>query len=394
MIENGIYVALGFLASGLLALLFLPAFWRRALRLSTRRLEMQLPLSMTEIVAERDQLRAEFALEQRRIEKHVEDLSVARARDMAELGRRATHIATLEAELVETWHQSELRAERLAALGADLINQQAELGVAHQLLWDAEGRLGVRTREFAALADQHRALADLAEERRGAIAALETRIIGHEADNAELGGALESLKRDHQELTRATLALEDKNAAARADAERATAARDQALSLVKDNVDRAQEFERQHRVERRARLRLESELATQTSALAAAEASQAALREAHAAEMAALRHAERELLQNVENLRAQNAALEGALAAARRDATNLRAERVANLPPHVDGEGETALLRRAIVDIGARVSQMVDRMEAPAPAAPANDDSAMARPLDAPRGETHVGAAE
>ena len=203
------YFALGILVSGLLALLFLPAFWRRALRLSTRRLEMQLPLSMTEIVAERDQLRAEFAIEQRRVEKQVEDLSDARARDLAELGRRATHIATLEAELVETWHQSELRAERLAALGAELLNQQAEIGVAHQLLWDAEGRLVARTRELAALSDQHRALAELAEERRGAIAALETRIVGHEADNAQLAATLESLKRDHQAVTRAALDLED-----------------------------------------------------------------------------------------------------------------------------------------------------------------------------------------
>ena len=391
------YFALGFLVSGLLALLFLPAFWRRALRLSTRRLEMQLPLSMTEIVAERDQLRAEFAIEQRRVEKQVEDLSDARARDLAELGRRATHIATLEAELVETWHQSELRAERLAALGAELLNQQAEIGVAHQLLWDAEGRLVARTRELAALSDQHRALAELAEERRGAIAALETRIVGHEADNAQLAATLESLKRDHQAVTRAALDLEDKHTAARADAERAAAARDQALSLVKDNVERAQEFERQHRVERRARLRLESELATQTSALAAAEASQAALREAHASEMAARRRAEQDLLQTVEDLRSRNAALEGALAAARRDATNLRAERATNLAhlePRGGDDSETALLRRAIVDIGARVSQMADRMEAPTPAAPANDDSAAPLAHAPPRGETHAGAAE
>ena len=51
--------ALGFLLCGLLTLLFLPAFWRRAVRLSVRRVEMQMPLSMSEIVAERDQLRAE-----------------------------------------------------------------------------------------------------------------------------------------------------------------------------------------------------------------------------------------------------------------------------------------------------------------------------------------------
>ena len=45
--------ALGFLLCGLLALLILPAFWRRAMRLSTRRLEMLMPLSMDEVLAQR-----------------------------------------------------------------------------------------------------------------------------------------------------------------------------------------------------------------------------------------------------------------------------------------------------------------------------------------------------
>ena len=89
------YFGLGFLVSGLLSLLFLPAFWRRAVRLSKRRVEMQMPLSMTEIVAERDQLRAEHALEQRRIEQKYAAVTQARAEDLGELGRRATQIVAL-----------------------------------------------------------------------------------------------------------------------------------------------------------------------------------------------------------------------------------------------------------------------------------------------------------
>ena len=81
-------LALGFLTASLLALLLLPAVWARAVRLSTRRLEMQLPLSMGEIIAERDQLRAEFATEARRIEQKAERLLEQRAGDMAEIGRQ------------------------------------------------------------------------------------------------------------------------------------------------------------------------------------------------------------------------------------------------------------------------------------------------------------------
>ena len=92
--------ALGFLSAGLLTLLFLPAFWRRAVRLSTRRLETQMPLTMSEIVTERDQLRASFATEQRRLEQKIEDIAEQRAHDLGELGRRTTRIAALEADLV------------------------------------------------------------------------------------------------------------------------------------------------------------------------------------------------------------------------------------------------------------------------------------------------------
>ena len=87
--------ALGFLIAGLLTLLFLPVFWRRAVRLSTRRLEMQMPLSTREIVAERDHLRAIHATEQRRIEQHSEVLRAAHARGLGEIGRQTGEIVSL-----------------------------------------------------------------------------------------------------------------------------------------------------------------------------------------------------------------------------------------------------------------------------------------------------------
>ncbi|MGC2051251.1 MAG: hypothetical protein WA636_07150, partial [Methylovirgula sp.] len=87
--------ALGFLFAGLVALAFAPAFWRRANRLTRRRLEMQVPLSVQEILAERDQLRAEFAVGQRRLELRVAEINRAHAADRGELGRRAVEIDAL-----------------------------------------------------------------------------------------------------------------------------------------------------------------------------------------------------------------------------------------------------------------------------------------------------------
>ena len=126
--------ALGFLLCGLLSLLILPAFWRRALRLSTRRLEMLMPLSMDEVLAQRDQLRAQAAVEQRRIEQKLEAMTRDRAGQLSEIGRRAAIIARLEADLGSL-------AAILDARDADLRDAWAQLGGLHSDTLDLETRL-------------------------------------------------------------------------------------------------------------------------------------------------------------------------------------------------------------------------------------------------------------
>ena len=124
--------AAGFLLAGLLALLFLPALWRRALRLSRRRLEMQMPLSMDEIVAERDQLRAQFASDRRRIEQAHEALQHTRARDMVELGRRAASIGALEGESANLRTQLGAAISQTANVQAQAEQAQVQFDVLNQ----------------------------------------------------------------------------------------------------------------------------------------------------------------------------------------------------------------------------------------------------------------------
>jgi hypothetical protein len=110
--------ALGFLVASLMALAIAPAFWRRAIRLSTRRLEMQLPLSPEEILAGRDLLRAEFAVEQRRLEQKAEALNLVHAADMAELGHRAAIIDAQDADLLSISPQADWsRARTCKSMG-------------------------------------------------------------------------------------------------------------------------------------------------------------------------------------------------------------------------------------------------------------------------------------
>ena len=109
---------LGALSAGLLALLMLPAFWRRALRLTRRRLEMLMPLSMDEVVAERDLLRAEFAADKRRLEQRMEAQAETQAQELAELGRRATEIVGLQNDLAKLREQNEELKKRLSGQGS------------------------------------------------------------------------------------------------------------------------------------------------------------------------------------------------------------------------------------------------------------------------------------
>jgi len=79
--------------------MFLPAFWRRAMRLSMRRLQMLAPLTREEAIAERDLLRADFALRERRIEQAMEAVKATKAKDLRELGQRAARIFELDGKL-------------------------------------------------------------------------------------------------------------------------------------------------------------------------------------------------------------------------------------------------------------------------------------------------------
>ncbi len=92
-------VTLGFLTATLLALTIAPAFWSRAVRLTTQRIKERLPVTETEIRADKDRLRAEFAMTVHRLEAKIEQADLKRARHMIDLNRRDANISQLESEV-------------------------------------------------------------------------------------------------------------------------------------------------------------------------------------------------------------------------------------------------------------------------------------------------------
>ena len=145
--------AIGFLAASLIALLIIPAVNARAERLARRRVEAQFPLSISELTAEKDHLRAEFAVTQRRIERKAEEALASKRQDMEELGRRALRVEALTNELSG-------RDGRIAALEGELAEAKGRLAKTEEELRGAAADLSSIRDTLSALEGAHRATLD------------------------------------------------------------------------------------------------------------------------------------------------------------------------------------------------------------------------------------------
>ena len=94
-VEQMMFFALGLLTTLLFTLGMVPALSRRAMRLARRKLELQLPLSPAEILAERDQMRADFAVQMRISEQKIAQIQTAYATVSGKLGQSIAEIVDL-----------------------------------------------------------------------------------------------------------------------------------------------------------------------------------------------------------------------------------------------------------------------------------------------------------
>src|SRR5689334_24916388 len=101
MVEPIMFFGLGFLAASLIGLIIVPFVHGRAVRLTVRRLEAATPLSMAEIQADKDQLRAEFAMSTRRLEMSVDQMKAKTTSQLAEIGKKSEAIGRIKLELSE-----------------------------------------------------------------------------------------------------------------------------------------------------------------------------------------------------------------------------------------------------------------------------------------------------
>ena len=98
MVESIMYFGIGFLFAAVIGVAIIPLIHRRAVQLTIRRLEASIPQSRAEIQADKDLLRAEFALSTRRLEMSVEQLMNKTTNQLSELGKKGDAINRLKIE--------------------------------------------------------------------------------------------------------------------------------------------------------------------------------------------------------------------------------------------------------------------------------------------------------
>jgi len=370
MVEPIMYLAIGFLVSMLCGLMIVPLVHNRAVRLTTRRLEAATPLSMAEIQADKDQLRAEFAMSARRLEMSVDQLKNKTTSQLAELGKKSDAINRMKIELGEKNATIFALEAREKAVKEQLRATEEEFAAKTELLRNAEAALTDKQSELGKI---NSALSDrsmMAESRQVELVAVRTQI-------EELKGRVGDAEKEFA-ATQTRLTQE------RAESETATRDLTDARSRVENLSQRVTDLDRQLIVQvKEAEMLgnrvndLETRLATQGKLLAEREYENNQLKQANEAAERTTKQLRDEVATLssggnapvIEKLRAEKAAVEEQLRLARDERAKLQRD-INAIQQQAESSWatermENALLRERINDIAAEVAKLAIQLEGP-----------------------------
>jgi chromosome segregation ATPase len=192
VVQSILFFVLGALCAVFVAVLIAPAFWRRAVRLTKRRIEATVPLTGVEIAAQKDMLRAEFAMAARRLEMTVKALQEKNAELAVQIGRageEAKAAARQHEEMAKSLAEAE---ERNGLLRKHVQEREAELQRVSARLSERERALETQTQEMTKLGRLYEEASFSSSNRQIELVARESEL---ERLSAELS-ALRGLKKD------------------------------------------------------------------------------------------------------------------------------------------------------------------------------------------------------
>ena len=231
MVEPIMYFGIGFLVAALLGLMFVPLVHNRAVRLTMRRLEAATPLSIAEIHADKDQLRAEFAMSTRRLEMSIEQMKTKTTSQLAELGKKTDAINQLKKELGEKTTAIAALETREKNLRDQLRATEEEFALKSSSLREAESALADKEAELAKLVAELGERSILADSQRVELASVRTQI--------------ETMKLSVADYEHAVRTTEDRLTRERGDAEEAANQLNETRGKLGELAARTGELERQ-----------------------------------------------------------------------------------------------------------------------------------------------------
>jgi chromosome segregation ATPase len=369
MVEPIMYLAIGFLISMLFGLMIVPLVHNRAVRLTTRRLEAATPLSMAEIQADKDQLRAEFAMSARRLEMSVDQLKNKTTSQLAELGKKTDAINRMKLELGEKNATIFSLEAREKAMKEQLRATEEEFAAKTEALRDAGKALKDKQSELAKLNSELSDRSITADSRQVELIAVRAQI--DEFKN-RVGDAEKEFS-----ATQARLAQE------RGESEKATRELSEARGRVEDLSQRVTHLDRQFLIQvKEAEMLgtrvndLEARLATQGKLLAERDYENNQLRQANEAAERMVRELRAEIAAfdsgrspALEKLKSEKAAAEEQLRIARDERAKLQRD-INAIQQQAESSWatermENALLRERINDIAAEVAKLAMQLEGP-----------------------------
>jgi chromosome segregation ATPase len=369
MVEPIMYLAIGFLVSMLFGLMIVPLVHNRAVRLTTRRLEAATPLSMAEIQADKDQLRAEFAMSARRLEMSVDQLKNKTTSQLAELGKKSDAINRMKLELGEKNATIFSLEAREKAVKGQLRATEEEFAAKTEALRTAEAALNDKRAELARLTGELSDRSQVAESRQTELLTVRAEIDTLKSRVGEAEGEFA--------VTRHRLEQQ------RGESSAATAELTEARARVENLSHRVTDLDRQLIIQvKEAEMLgsrvtdLENRLATQGKLLAERDYENNQLRQLNEAAERAARELRDELAvinggksPVVEKLRAEKAATEEQLRLTRDERAKLQRELNAMQQQAESSWAtermENALLRERINDIAAEVAKLAMALEGP-----------------------------
>jgi len=195
LVQSILFFVLGFLCAGFLTVLVAPAVWRRAVALTRKRIEATIPLTLPEIQADKDRIRAEFAVAVRRLEVEAKGLREKLAAQLVELSRGKESLKALAEE-------GERKDQALGELQAGKVQVEAALTEREGQLRELAERVAGMERAMAERAREFEKLGQMYDEASFSSSNRQIELVAREVELEKLGAEIAALRTQRKEADR------------------------------------------------------------------------------------------------------------------------------------------------------------------------------------------------